>query len=85
MQDNAFIEELFFCDYVKGRCTAQELFDIIDNNVSKNNLDWKNCHGVCTDGKKKKGKLYLFLSINWRGVLCINATHVAARAAPKAG
>ena len=39
VQDNAFIEELFFCDYVKGRCTAQELFDIIDNNVSKNNLD----------------------------------------------
>ena len=46
----AFLEELLFCEYVEGRCTAQELFTMIEKDIVKNNLEWDHSYGVCTDG-----------------------------------
>ena len=39
VHENAFLAELLFCDYVKGRCTTYELFKMIEKEIGKNNLE----------------------------------------------
>ena len=50
VQDKSLSEELLFCKYVEGRCTAEELFGIIDKFLTESSLKWNDCHGFCSDG-----------------------------------
>ena len=45
-------EELFLCKPIQLECRRIDLFNIIDFFFSKNNLDWKKCTSICTDGAK---------------------------------
>ena len=38
VQDKSLSEELLFCKYVEGRCTAEELFGIIDKFLTESSL-----------------------------------------------
>lgn len=54
------IEDLLFCKYVQTRATADELFKILFNYLTEQELKWKNCVGFCSDGAqttvgKRKG------------------------------
>ena len=46
------VEELLFCKPIELGCREIDLFNIIDNFISKNNLDWEKCISLCTDGIK---------------------------------
>ena len=46
------VEELLFCKLIELGCRGIDLFNIIDNFISKNNLDWEKCISICTDGAK---------------------------------
>ena len=46
------VEELLFCKPIELGCRGIDLFNIIDNFISKNNLDWDKCISICTDGAK---------------------------------
>lgn len=42
--------DLLFCKNIIASTKAQDLFEILDNFMSENILDWTKCVGVCTDG-----------------------------------
>ena len=46
------VEELLFCKPIELGCQEIDFFNIIDNFISKNNLDWEKCISLCTDGTK---------------------------------
>ena len=46
------VEELLFCKPIELGCREIDLFNIIHNFISTNNLDWKECISLCTDGTK---------------------------------
>ena len=46
------VEELLFCKPIELGCRGIDLFSIIDNFISTNNLDWEKCISICTDGAK---------------------------------
>lgn len=45
-------EEFLFCEELSNYCTASEIFKILNQFVQDNNLDWKRCVGLCTDGAR---------------------------------
>ena len=46
------VEELLFCKPIEPGCRGIDLFNIIDNFILTNNLDWEKCISLCTDGAK---------------------------------
>ena len=46
------VEELLFCKPIEHGCREIDLFNIIDNFISTNNLDWEKCISLCKDGTK---------------------------------
>ena len=58
---NAFIEELLFCEYIKGRCTAEELFSMIDE-IGTEKQSWVEwllwcMHRWCSSNGRKTHRL----------------------------
>ncbi len=43
-------EDVFFCGELPTRTTAQECFHCLDDFLTENGLEWKNCVWVCSDG-----------------------------------
>ena len=50
--EQRIVEELLFCKPIKLGCQKFNLFYIMDNFISTNNLDWEMCISICTDGTK---------------------------------
>ena len=48
--DNNIVEDLLFCKPILSNCRAHELFVILNNFFQENDLEWKYCVGLCTDG-----------------------------------
>ena len=46
------VEELLFCKPIELGCQGIDLFNIIDNFILTNNLEWEKCISLCTDGPK---------------------------------
>ena len=46
--ENNIVEDLLLCKPILTNCRAHELFAIL--NILENNLEWKYCVGLCTDG-----------------------------------
>ncbi|KAK7938700.1 hypothetical protein WMY93_002026 [Mugilogobius chulae] len=49
---DALSEEFLFCTNVTGRATADQLFQIINDYLSKHKIKWEDCVGICTDGAR---------------------------------
>jgi zinc finger BED domain-containing protein 5/7/8/9 len=43
-------EEMLFCKPIKEQATAKSLFDMLDQYLNDNDIDWKNCISMCSDG-----------------------------------
>ncbi|XP_051989866.1 SCAN domain-containing protein 3-like [Xyrauchen texanus] len=43
-------ENVLFCKSLDGKTTGEDLFNVVDNFFIENELDWRNCKSVCTDG-----------------------------------
>ena len=50
--DGNIVEDLLFCKPILKNCRAHELFAILNNFFQENNLQWKYCAGLCTDGAR---------------------------------
>ena len=50
-EDN-IVEDLLFCKLILENCKAHELFAILNNFFQENNLQWKYCVGLCTNGAR---------------------------------
>ena len=50
--DHNLVEELLFCKPFELGCRGIYLFNIIDDFFSTNNLNWRNCISIWTDGAK---------------------------------
>lgn len=50
--ENSIHEEFLFCKLLITRTTAEEIFNLIDNYINCNNIDWKKCVGLSSDGAR---------------------------------
>ena len=50
--DDNIVKDLLFCKPILKNCRAHELFAILNNFFQENNLQWKYCFGLCTDGAR---------------------------------
>ena len=50
IKDESFVNEFFFCKDLKTTSRGQDIYEIVNENVSLFNFEWKNCASVCTDG-----------------------------------
>lgn len=62
--DDRLHEDMLFCQSLKERTTAENIYSCINKFFEKHNLLWKYCVGVCTDGAATMtGKLNGLFSI----------------------
>ena len=50
--DNNIVKDLLFCKTILKNCRAHELFAILNNFFQENNLQWKYCVDLCTNGAR---------------------------------
>lgn len=50
--ENKVCEDFLFCESLPLHTTAEALFDVVNDFVTKNNLQWEKCVGISTDGAK---------------------------------
>jgi zinc finger BED domain-containing protein 5/7/8/9 len=51
-KDQLIDEEFLFCEPLPTNTTADEIFRKLNEFFSKNNIDWKHCVGLCSDGAR---------------------------------
>ena len=56
--DDNIVKDLLFCKPILTNCIAHELFATINKFFQKNNLQWKYCVGLCTDGARAMSGLF---------------------------
>ena len=56
--DDNIVEDLLFCKPILTNCRAHGLFALLNNFFQKNNLQWKYCVGLCTDGARAMSGLF---------------------------
>ena len=50
VSDGKISDQFFCCKELKERTTGQDIFDILSKYLEENELTWKECVGLCTDG-----------------------------------
>lgn len=50
IKDNKFVNEFLLCHELKTRTKGEDIFNVINDNISLFNLTWKSCVSVFTDG-----------------------------------
>ena len=70
--DDNIVEDLLFCKPILTNYRAHELFAILKNFFQENNLQWKYCVGLCTDGARAMSGLFGGLLMLVQGV-AVNA------------
>jgi hypothetical protein len=48
------VEDHLFCKDINAGTTGKDLFEIVDNFMTKNQIDWAHCVGVCTDDVQRR-------------------------------
>lgn len=61
VNENQLIEDLLFCKEIEGGTSGKELFDIVNNFMAENDINWEDCVGVCTDGGRSMSGRYIGL------------------------
>ena len=56
--DDNIVEDLLFCKPILTNRRAHELFAMLNNFFQENNLQWKYCVGLCTDGARAMSGLF---------------------------
>ena len=56
--DDNIVADLLFYKPILINCSAHELFAILNNFFQENNLQWKYCVGLCTDGARAMSVLF---------------------------
>jgi len=49
---NSFEEDLLFCKPLLSNMTAVQIFRLLDDFLTENQIPWTNCIDVCTDGAR---------------------------------
>ena len=69
---------MLFCKPILTNCRAHELFAILNNFFQENNLQWKYCVGLCTDGARAMSGRFGWLltlvqgvAVNVKWTLCL--------------
>ena len=50
VSDGKISDQFFCCKELKERTTGQDIFDILCKYLEENELTWKECVGLCSDG-----------------------------------
>lgn len=50
ISQETFIEEILICKALESRTTGKDIFQVLDDYIESNGLDWTRCVGVCSDG-----------------------------------
>ena len=50
VSDGKISDQFFSCKELKERTTGQDIFDTLSKYLEENELTWKECVGLCTDG-----------------------------------
>ena len=50
VSDGKISDQFFCCKELKERTTGQDIFDTLSKYLEENELTWKECVGLCTDG-----------------------------------
>ena len=50
VKENAIVEEFLFCQEVKERTKAKDVFDLVNAFLRENSIAWNKVESVCTDG-----------------------------------
>ncbi|KAL4101100.1 hypothetical protein QTP88_012347 [Uroleucon formosanum] len=58
IDNDDMVEDLLFCKNITAGANAQDLFEILDNFMSENSVDWTMCVVVCTDGARSMSGCY---------------------------
>ena len=92
--EHNLVEELLFCKPMELGCRGIDLFNIINNFISTNNLDWGKCISICTDGTKAmSGSLFGLRSLiqehaplaKWMHCMIHREAFVARELSPELG
>lgn len=38
------------CEYLQEKTTGEDIFNCINNYITKHEIEWKRCTDICTDG-----------------------------------
>ncbi|CAG9838028.1 unnamed protein product [Diabrotica balteata] len=58
IQETNVGEDLLFCRKICVSCEDTDLFEILNSYMTKNNINWDNRIGVCTDGARGMSRYY---------------------------
>lgn len=50
--NSIIVEDVLFCNSIIRSAMAQDLFEMLDQFITKNDLTWERCIGVCTNGAR---------------------------------
>ena len=50
VKENAIVDEFLFCQEIKGRTKAKDVFDLVNAFLRENSIAWNKLGSVCTDG-----------------------------------
>ena len=50
VQENAIVDEFLFCQEIKERTRAKDVFDLVNAFLCENSIAWNKVGLVCTDG-----------------------------------
>jgi hypothetical protein len=50
---NNNVEDLLLCEPLKSNTTGQEIFNCVHRFITKHEISWEKCVGVCTDGARE--------------------------------
>lgn len=50
VHNGKFVNEFLFCNSLETHTTGEDIFKMVNDNITLFNLLWKDCVGVCTDG-----------------------------------
>jgi|UniRef100_A0A2S2QK75 hypothetical protein len=90
LNNNEIEENVLLCHLLSERTTGEDLFNAIDCYFKKMSINWSNCCGLCTDGRKSMSGIYSGLrgrvmkivsNINWSHC-CIHRQSLASKNFP---
>ncbi|XP_066473215.1 uncharacterized protein [Tiliqua scincoides] len=58
VNEKKIVEDLLFCKEMKGGTTDEDMFEVLDDFMVQNQIDWEKCVGVCTDEGRSMAGCY---------------------------